>query len=462
MNGKYEKLGEHEIKTMSLKSPALSNPISLKESARASNAETGQPTGGIWEGLFLYENIESPYISGYVTVNEAQNVLYHQSIIGQETLMLEYRTPGVDSGLVKHELAIYKVGNRFFSTPNDRVQSYRLHFVSKAFLDDMQLKVHKSYTGNISDTVLKIWKEFFPNTPTPNINVSNTKNKHRFIIPHWTPFQAIDWLAERAVPTSNSNTPNFIFYADSDGYHFVPLSELNSSDVVQEYINGDVSSRDTPNSPPELFSKYTNTLEPIEFIKTADKMEDIANGVFASELWVHDIRDKTFINKQNYSYQRDFTGALEKYPIISASDITGLSFKPKTNILFYPTHRGEHDQIEDNNLSQEWLLQRRSLMEQRNSQQIKICVWGDSRRRVGDIVDFKTPSIEPIKSTDDWHDKNVSGKYMIKEIRHTFTSEEHKMWLTLSRDSFCQPIPDQAEFKGGSKEQQSPNRFLQQ
>ena len=444
MNGKYEKLGEHEIKTMSLKSPAASNPLSLKESSKATDKETGQPTSGIWEGLVLYESIESPYISGYVTVNEAQNVLQHQSIIGQETLTLEYTTPGVDSEFVRHDLVIYKVDNRFFSTPNDRVQSYRLNFISKAFLDNMQHKVHKSYTGKISDTVLKIWKEFFPNTPTPTIDVSPTKNKHKFVIPHWTPFQTIDWLTERAVPASNSNAPNFVFYSDSDGYHFVPLDELTSNDSVQEYTNGDVSSRDIPDGPPELLRQYTNTLEPIEFVRTADKMESIKNGVFASELWVHDIRDKTFINKQNYSYQRDFTSKNGLYPIISASDVTGLSFKPKTNILFYPTHRNSHDRIEDNSLSQEWILQRRSLMEQRNSQQIKICVWGDSRRRVGDMVVFKTPSIEPVKSTDDWYDKNISGRYMIKDIRHIFTKEEHKMWMTLTRDSFPEPIPDQA------------------
>ena len=77
------------------------------------------------------------------------------------------------------------------------------------------------------------------------------------------------------------------------------------------------------------------------------------------------------------------------------------------------------------------------------------------------MVVFKTPSIEPVKSTDDWYDKNISGRYMIKDIRHIFTKEEHKMWMTLTRDSFPEPIPDQAEFKGGSKSQQSPTKFLQ-
>jgi hypothetical protein len=175
-------------------------------------------------------------------------------------------------------------------------------------------------------------------------------------------------------------------------------------------------------------------------------MEDIENGVFSSELLVHDIRDKTFINKQTYSYQSDFAPGIAQNPILSATDITGLSFRPKTNRLYYPTHKNIHDDIEDNDLSQDWLLQNRSLMEQ---------------RRVGEIINFKTPSIEPIRSDSDWYDKNVSGDYMISEIRHIITKKEHTMWLTLSRDSLPEAIPDESTFKDGSKDKNSSGKFLQ-
>lgn len=453
---KYETLGEFELKTLGVKTPAGVS-YSLAESSQAMDSETGTPSSGNWNYITIFESLELPYISGYVVVNDGQNMLRHAPIIGQERLLLEFKTPGVANEFVKHDLAIYKVGDRIFSNENNRFQSYRLNFVSRAFLDNTQKKVHKSYKGTISKFVQDIWKDNFSNTPTPEINIEKTKNRHKFIIPYWTPFQTIDWLRERAVPASGN--PNYMFYADSDGYNFVPLSRLYQQEPVQSYVNGSAKKRE--DNIRDFRKEYTDLIEPVEFIRTADKMEDIENGVFSSKLLVHDIRDKTFLNEKVYSYQQDFKPGIEQNPILSATDITGLSFRPETNRLYYPTHKNIHNDIEDNSLSEDWLLQNRSLMEQRNAQQIKICVWGDSRRRVGEIINFKTPSIEPIRSESDWYDKNVSGNYMISEIRHIITKKEHRMWLTLSRDSLPETIPDESTFKGGSKDKNSSGKFLQ-
>ena len=455
---RYEKLGEFELKTLGVVSPSGVS-YSLAESSQAQDKETGTPNSGNWNYLTIFESIESPYISGYVVVNDGQNMLRHGSIIGQEKILIEYKTPGVDDKFVKHDLMVYKVGDRMYTgdDENARYQTYRLNFVSKAFLDNTQKKIHKSYTGKISNFISEIWKEHFSNTPTPEIQVEKTKNEHKFIIPYWDPFRTIDWMRTRAVPAQGG--PNYMFYEDSDGYKFVTLDRLYKEDPVQFYLNGNAKKRQS--NIRNFENEYTSLCEPIEFIRTADKIQDIKNGLFSSELIVHDIRNKTFLNKQTYSYQSEFKPGIEKNPIISASDITGLSSRPKTNRIFYPSHTNMHDTISDNALSEEWLLQSRSLMEQRNSQQLKVCVWGDSRRRVGEIINLKTPSIEPIRSESDWYDKNVSGNYMITEIRHIFTKADHKMWLTLARDSFPEAIPDVSTFTGETKDKESSGKFLQ-
>jgi hypothetical protein len=445
----YKKSGDVFIKTLGIIT-ATGVKIDLLPNSKGK--------GGVWGALNIFENIESPYVSGSVLVHEGQNLLQHLPIIGLETLIIEYKTPGVQEKYTKLECSVYKVGDRTFTGENQRFQMYKLHFVSKEYMQNIQKKVHKSYNGTVAENVYNIWKEHFSNSPNKNIDIEPTIGKYRFIIPYWTPFQTIDWLAERAVPWVQSDNTNYIFYANSDGYHFHPLSELINRNIQAEYTNRPSGNRKETGGIRDFHAELYNIIAGPELHRTADKIDEIQNGLYCSSLYVHDIHDKTFIEKNIYSYQQDFEKEthIETYPLISPSDISGISFLPETNRIYYPTHKNMHNLIEDNSMSETWLLQRRSLMEQRNANSIKISVWGDSGRRVGELVDFKLPSIEPLRSPEEWWDKQISSTYMITEISHTISKNEHKMWLTLSRDSLPTGIPDKSSYKD-SRENKKEN-----
>jgi hypothetical protein len=47
------------------------------------------------------------------------------------------------------------------------------------------------------------------------------------------------------------------------------------------------------------------------------------------------------------------------------------------------------------------------------------------------------------KKIDKWEDDYLKGFYLITAIRHVITDREHKMTMTLSRDSFAEPLADQ-------------------
>jgi len=443
---RYKKNGDYYIKDIRITSPAL-------DSGGYSLITGHQGRGGIWSHLEIYENIEDNYVSGELTVEDGQNLLVHLPIIGQETLTIEYITPGVDSEFVKQTFIIYKIGSRLIHKEGQKYQLYKLHFCSPEKMSDLQIKVHQSYNGTISDTVKKIWKTNFQNTITPLIDVTPSENIHRFIIPYWTPFQTINWLADRAVPKSDKNNPNYLFFANTDGYHFVTLAELMSRPVMVEYTNYPTRNRSDTGGIRDFRDEYLNVISPPKFLNTVDKMSDVQNGMFSSELYVHDIKRKTFERKDIYSYVDNFKKEyhLEEYPTLSSKDITGLCSKP-ANRLFYPTHHNMHDPIEDNNVSEDWLLKRRSLMEQRQTNRININVWGDSRRRVGEIVKFYHPSMEPIRPGDEKiFDAQTTSKYMISQIKHIFTKERHQMWMTLTRDSLPTAVTEKAEIKGSKK-----------
>jgi hypothetical protein len=112
---------------------------------------------------------------------------------------------------------------------------------------------------------------------------------------------------------------------------------------------------------------------------------------------------------------------------------------------FLPKHSYKWDEIEDNEQYLDFSLNRHSLMNQIGSVGMEIDAPGDSRRRVGDIVQVDIVSQEDTAKKNEWRDTYLSGRYMITRIAHNIGRNEYNMILTLTKDSFDDPIPDYKE-----------------
>jgi phage protein D len=68
------------------------------------------------------------------------------------------------------------------------------------------------------------------------------------------------------------------------------------------------------------------------------------------------------------------------------------------------------------------------------TQKIVIEIFGDSRRRVGDIVDISVPKIQSDAHLQfDKQDANISGQYMVTSIKHSL-AKMYTCKLELSRN----------------------------
>jgi hypothetical protein len=94
--------------------------------------------------------------------------------------------------------------------------------------------------------------------------------------------------------------------------------------------------------------------------------------------------------------------------------------------------------------TQELPLKRRSQLKSLNGQLIEITVPGDSRRRVGEIIEVDIPSYES-RFTEDGTDHSVSGRYMISHIKHVIKKDDYKLVMELSRNSRKQKLPENNE-----------------
>ena len=71
---------------------------------------------------------------------------------------------------------------------------------------------------------------------------------------------------------------------------------------------------------------------------------------------------------------------------------------------------------------------------------VSFIVAGDTTRTVGDIVELKIVSPEPVGERDIW-DPVYSGKYLIINLKHTIDVSKYLTTITAVKDSYKDPIP---------------------
>jgi len=132
---------------------------------------------------------------------------------------------------------------------------------------------------------------------------------------------------------------------------------------------------------------------------------------------------------------------LEKNPLVPMEKID-YTDAVESHIRFYPKSSYSMAGLAQVHDPDETILLRQSLLNQMNAINLIVSCHGDTNVKVGQVIDFRTVSREATKKQDNYEDDYLKGKYLITAIKHTVTDREHTMTMTLSRDSFPEPIAD--------------------
>ncbi len=120
------------------------------------------------------------------------------------------------------------------------------------------------------------------------LSVEETERNERVIIPNLRPFEAIAWLAKRAIPNKSSSV-NYVYYETMRGSFFV---SLNSLVVKPEIFTFVYRARIDDPTGVENASAGIIKIQDYKFIKQFDKQQNTKRGVYASKLITHDIVTK--------------------------------------------------------------------------------------------------------------------------------------------------------------------------
>jgi hypothetical protein len=449
---------------------------------------------GLFQNFILYEDIFSNYMTGSITIVDSMNLVKNFPIIGAETLRISYFTPNYLDGAEDHKpvtlnFRTFKV-SKYIETAQESALMVTIEFMSEQGIKSMQTKVSKAYTNmSVADMIRSIYEEYLASdntdysdvysaitsgaatgilSPVPGGTIlgaataglyayrnreekiplrtfTPTFDLRSYVIPYWSPLYAINWLCHRARSETDTRKCDFVFYENSEGFHFTSLSDLKEMGKLpnryHHYTNYPEGFRNKE-SERMLATEMRNVI----FAKIqdfSDKAKQQALGMLASSIYTHDLTTKKWtLDTFSYDDQFDSNMALNKNPIMPRGK-NNYSTAPYAHMKMYPnssftTKTGIT--VHDPN---ETVLKRQSLLNQMNSMNMVVEVWGDTTVKVGSVVKY-TPVVKEFnKKIDKWEDDYLKGFYLITAIRHVITDREHKMTMTLSRDSFAEPLADQ-------------------
>ena len=374
-----------------------------------------------------YESVMSPSISLTVTFIDVDQVISRKGITGGESLDLSVKMEGFDDDFKitskKHRLMLNSVRDVITDT-NKQIAT--LEFVSKESIINETARVNKKFTGNVTQIVKDILeKDKKGILSKKKLKTDNAVNKYSFVGNLKRPFDTIQWLCPKA-QSSNKNF-GFLFYETLDGYNFRSIEKL-LKEKAEVYEKPD---RPIAGS----FRIIENNLN-----QSNDIGHNCRMGMYANKTIYIDLENETY--KEEEFKITELKPKLKKPPKLPDK----LEDKP-TRLMFRILDQGalqkgsKKEEVEKRN--ELAVYQNKSYI--RNnllfSQSLNLSVPLNPDLRAGQMIEVKLPlrksdDGEPVSSYGSEKDNDISGKYMISELRHLIGGGSGETQLELVRDAF--------------------------
>lgn len=379
-------------------------------------------------GIEIYEDIFSPFISGKIVVRDSQELLNLLPLVGEEKIILDIATPTIDEEYtIKGEFFIYKMGDRIRLSERDT--GYQLYFMSKEGIIDINRKISKAYSGNITDIVKKIVVEEDGLSSKKNLNVETTPTNIKYISNFWSPVQNINYLAQAAI--NENNSPTYVFFENKFGLNFISLDSMYDLPVFRQLVWDNYTREITSAGAVKDLNKDWNRIINLNTPQTFDYIKRIQSGMYGTEMIMFDIMTKQYTH---VGFVPDFSESkhLNKYPMWSGDAPASTRSTLIKEHRYYNNFDGYQDVTNTSHIQK-----RVSLMTQAEAFKLEVTVLGRTDYSAGQKINIDVPLNTQIRQeTVDPQDKIYSGDYIISAICHKISRDSHQCVMELIKDSF--------------------------
>ena len=403
----------------------LINDCSLVPSEGSSLKEEFNIAGGA-PNITYFESIKSPAISLSLNFIDVDQLISREGITGGEYLSLRIKVQGYDKEFEikpdKHLLMLNSVKDVMTSASK---QVATLEFVSVEAIINETSRVNQRFTGNVTDTVKKLLKDKKGIKTKKNLDSDQATNSYSFVGNLKRPFDTIQWLCSKT--QSSKDGTGFLFFETLDGYVFKSIENLLDGKAV-EYKKSE-----TPDESSGLTILENNLNQ------TSDIGMSCRMGMYANKTIYINIDNATLktvdyrIESLKLKKPPKLPNGLEKSP-------TRLMLRVLDKCALQKGSKKKEIQKENElAIYQSKSYARANLI---FSQSMSVSIPFNPELRAGQMLDLRFPLR---KSEGDDQDKttygtesddDVSGKYLISELKHNIADNRANTEVTLIRDAF--------------------------
>ena len=371
--------------------------------------------------ITYYESVKSPSISVSIDFIDVDGVISREGITGGEYLDLKIKVPDFDDFEItpdKHFMMLNSVKN--VKTSSNK-QIATLEFISVEAIINETARVSRRFTGNVSQIVKELMKDKKSIQTSKNLETDESFNKYSFVGNLKRPFDTIQWLCPKAASTDKEC--GFLFYENLDGYFFKSIKGLLESDSSETY--------EKPEAPVDTDIKITeNNLDSSNDIGMNCRM-----GMYANKTIYVDIENGKL---ETVDYKISDL-KLAKPPKLPA----GLEDAP-TRLMLRILDAGalqKGSKKEEVEKKSELAVYQNKSYARTNllfSKSLSISTPFNPDLRVGQMIDVVLPVKEGSdqSQTTGGGENDISGKYLLSELKHSIANGKSNSELKLIRDVF--------------------------
>lgn len=326
----------------------------------------------------------------------------------------------------KYTFYVYKISDRIMYKQEH--QGYILNCVTEEFFKNQKSRISLSLKRKPCDEMVSDVIGELGGT----VESDTDPNLYDVIIPNWSPFTAIEWIA-RFTKIPDGGADFCFFQSDIDGkFKFKSLEKMFTDRTGVTLRQKNPNMRE--NSQKEDEDSFTN-IEKYEFLSQHDTIRNFTTGYYGNTLLTHDIINKT-ITHTPFNYGDDISEDASNKPF------DGKFFEEAndSHITYFPMHPGIASGLTPEETQFDWVGSRKTNVMKLEENRLVISIPGAScsYEWIGKQIYIELPSHQDVEKNQPL-DKYWKGDYLVVAIKHTITSSKYELTIECGKKRLDQP-----------------------
>ena len=396
-----------------------------------------------------FEDLVSPAIHMMVHCINKYSIVSGLPIRGGEKVEVEIETGSGDFEFIggQDSLRVYKVSGQ---EGTRMAEQFTLHITTQEYMKNEISRCFRKYTGKISESVKDILTNDLGTTKFLDENIEESANSYKWMGSMRKPFKVLEWLCPKSLssragesdpdpkvyPSEQEKargTMGFFFYENKDGFNFKSIDKL--TELIGSAREENVS---TYNYTGKIIKSANlgNAFKIIDyaFERNIDMRSALRFGLFKNHTFLLNIDDNQ-LTVYNYDIKEEIGNKkLGRQEGLSVPADLG---ELPSRIIVRATGNGIMSNGGGNEDTGRAAADRAKSAARYNllfTQALNILIPCNINLKVGDVISCEFSEMSAGRSKEP--DTEISGRYLIRELRHHFSSSQNTTSLKLIRDSY--------------------------